>query len=212
MARLGAKVSRSEVSLILKNTFSVGICWWNRPLTSFLGQIGYMVHSEAKFFRTKTLLNFVSKAPSDSFFQKTRFRFEFLYKIAPHLFSWPNGLDATIVGKSVPQRSFVHHKKPAPYLFSWPNWLYGAFGGKSVPEWSFVNPKKYVLGWNLLMKPAPYLFSRPNWLYGAFGGKILPDENFAQFYLKSPREFVFPKITISVWIFVLNHTSPIFLA
>ena len=59
------------------------------------------------------------------------------------------------------------------------------------------------------MKPAPYLFSRPNWLYGAFGGKFAPDENFAQFCLKSPFEFIFPKNTFSVWIFVLNPTSPI---
>ncbi len=43
------------------------------------------------------------------------------------------------------------------------------------------------------MKPAPYLFSGPNGLYGGFGGKIVPDENFAQFFLKSPLEFVFPK-------------------
>ena len=62
------------------------------------------------------------------------------------------------------------------------------------------------------MKPAAYLFSGPNWLYGAFGGKIVPDENFAQFCLKSPLEFVFPKNMFSVWIFLLNHTSPIFLA
>ena len=47
------------------------------------------------------------------------------------------------------------------------------------------------------MKPAPYLFSRPSWLYGAFGGKIVPDENFAQFCLKSPLEFPFPKNTFS---------------
>ena len=62
------------------------------------------------------------------------------------------------------------------------------------------------------MKPAPYFFSWSNWLYGAFGGKIVPDENFAQFCLKSPLEFVFPKNTFSVWIFVVNRTSPIFLA
>ena len=79
MARLGAKVFRSEVSFILKNTFSVGICWWNRPQNSFLSLIGYMVCSGSKLFRTKTLLNFASKAPSNSFFPKTRFRFEFLY-------------------------------------------------------------------------------------------------------------------------------------
>ena len=59
------------------------------------------------------------------------------------------------------------------------------------------------------MKPAPYLFSGPNWLYGAFGGKIIQDENFAQFSLKSPLEFVFPTNTLSVRIFVLNRTSPI---
>ena len=75
----GAKVSQSEVSSILKNTFSFGIFWWNRPHTSFLGLIGYMVRSGAKLFRTKTLLNFASKALSKSFFQKTRFRLEFLY-------------------------------------------------------------------------------------------------------------------------------------
>ena len=79
MARLGAKVSRSEVSSFPKNTFSVAIFWRNRPHTSFLGLIGYMVRSGAKLFRTKTLLNFVSKALSNSFFKKTRFRFEFLY-------------------------------------------------------------------------------------------------------------------------------------
>ena len=56
---------------------------------------------------------------------------------------------------------------------------------------------------------APYLFSGPNWLYGAFGGKIVPNENFSQFCLKSPLEFVFPKNTFSVWIFVLNRTSRI---
>ena len=129
----------------------------------------------------KTLLNFKSKGLSNSFFRKTRFRFEFLYKIVPHLFSWPNGLDGTIGGKSVTERSFVH-------------------------------PKNHVFVWNFLMKPAPYLFSGPNMLYGAFGDKIVPDENFAQFCLKSPLEFVFPKNTFSVSVFVLNHTSPIFLA
>ena len=132
-------------------------------------------------FQTKTLLNFASKALSNSFFHKTRFRFEFLYKIAPHLFSWPNGLD-------------------------------GAIGSKSVPERSFVLPKKHVFERNFLMKPVPYLFSGPNWLFGAFGGKIVQDENFAQFCLKSPLKFVFPKNTFSVSIFLLNRTSPIFLA
>ena len=181
MARLEAKVSRSEVSSFPKNRFSVGIFWWNRPHTIFLGLIGYMVRSWAKLFPMKTLLNFASKAFSNSFFQKTRFRFEFLYWIAPHLFSLPNGLDGTI-------------------------------GGKSVSEWRFVYPKKHVFGWNFLIKPAPYLFSGLNWLYGAFGGKIVSDEIVAQFCLKSPLEFVLLKNTFSVWIFVLNCTSPIFLA
>ena len=181
MARLRAKVARSEVSSIQKNTFSVGIFWWKRPHTSFLGLIGYMMHSGVKLFRTKTLFNFASKALSNSFFQKTRFRFEFLYKIAPHLFSWPNGLD-------------------------------GAIGANSLLERSFVHPKKHVFGSNFLMKPAPYLFSGLNWLFGAFRGKIVPDENFAQFCLRSPLKFVFPKKTFLVWIFVLTHTSPIFLA
>ena len=103
-----------------------------------------MVHSWAKLIRTKTFLSFASKALSNSFFQKTRFRLEFWWKIAPHQFYGPNGLDGTIGGKSVPVRSFVLPKKhvfswdfltkPDPYLFSGPNWLYGAFGGKIVPE------------------------------------------------------------------------------
>ena len=80
MARLGAKVSRREVSSIPKNTFSVWIFWRNRPQTSFLGVIRYIVRSGAKLFRKKTLLNFASKALSNLFFQKTRFRFEFLYQ------------------------------------------------------------------------------------------------------------------------------------
>ena len=167
MARLGAKVSRSKVSSIPKNPFSVEIFWRNRPHTSFLGLIGYMMHSAEKLFRTKTLLKFPFKALSNSFFQKTHFRFEFLYKIAPHLFSWPNGLD-------------------------------GVIGSKSVPERTFVHPIKHVFEWNFLMKPVPYHFSGPNWLYGEFGGKIVRNEDFSQFCLKSPLEFVFPKITFSV--------------
>ena len=181
MARLGAKVSRCEASSFPKNTFSVGIFWRNRPHTSFLDVIGYRVHSGAKLFRTKTMPNFASKTLSNSFFQKTRFRFAFLYQIAPHEFYGPNGLD-------------------------------GAIGGKSVTVRSFVLPKKHVFSWDFLTKPDPYHFSGPNWLYGAFGGKIVPDENIAQFCLKSPLKFVFPKNTFSVWIFVLNRTSPIFFA
>ena len=108
-----------------------------------------------------------SKDLSNSFFPKTSFRFEFFYKIAPHLFSWPNGLD-------------------------------GAIGGKSVPVRSFVLTKKDVFSLDFLTKPDPYLFSGQNWLFGAFGGKIVLDKNVAQFCLKSPLEFVFPKNTFSV--------------
>ena len=72
-------LSDLEVSSLLKNTFSVGIFLLNRLHTSFMGLIGYMVRSWAKLFRTKTFLNFASKALSNSFFQKTRFGLEFLY-------------------------------------------------------------------------------------------------------------------------------------
>ena len=99
MARLGAKVSWSEVSSIPEKPFSVRIFWRKRPQTYFRCQTGYMVRSGSKLLWPKTLLNFASKAPSNSFFQKTRFRFEFLYKIAPHLFSWPNGLDGMMGAK-----------------------------------------------------------------------------------------------------------------
>ena len=131
--------------------------------------------------RTKTVLNFASKAVSNSFFQNTRCRLDILYQIAPHEYYGPNGLDGTI-------------------------------GGKGAPVRSFVLPKKRVFSQDFLTKPEPYLFSGPNWLYGTFGGKIVPDENVAQFCLKSPLEFVFPKNTFSVGIFILNCTSPIFLA
>ena len=107
-----------------------------------------MVRSGAKLFRTKTFLNFASKALSNLFFQKTRFQLEFLYQIAPHQFYGPSGLDGAIGGKSVSERSFVLPKKhvfsrdfltkPAPYLFSGRNWLYGAFGDKIVPGENIV--------------------------------------------------------------------------
>ena len=132
-----------------------------------------MVCSEAKLFRTKTLLNSSSKALSNSFFQKTRFRFELLFKIAPHLFSWPSGIDGVIWGKSVPGRSFVHPKKhifgwnflmkPAPYPFSGHKWLYGAFGGQNCSGRKLCSilpqkpsrirfSKKHVFGFNFCTK------------------------------------------------------------
>ena len=129
MARLGAKVSRSEVSSNLKNTFSVGIHWWNRSHTFFLGLIGSMARSGAKLFRMKTLLNFASKALSNSFFQKTRFRFEFLYEAAAHQFSWPNGLDGDWGAKvsrsevsSIPKNTFS-------FGIFWWNWPHTSFLG-----------------------------------------------------------------------------------
>ena len=61
-----------------------------------------------------------------------------------------------------------------------------------------MHPNKHVFDWNFLINPAPYLFSGPDWLYGTLGGKIVSGEKFAQFFLKSPLEFVFPKNTFSV--------------
>ena len=107
MARLGAKVSRSEVSSILKNTFSVGIFWWNHPHTSFLGRIGYMVPSGAKIVLNENFAQFCLKSPLEFVFPKNTFSVRIF---APHLFSWLNGLDGTIGGKSDPVWSFVHPK------------------------------------------------------------------------------------------------------
>ena len=140
-----------------------------------------MVRSEANLFRTKTLLNFASKALSNSFFQKKRFSV------------W----------------IFVLNRTSPIFLANRTRWR---DCGQKWPGAKFRPSKKHVFGWNFLMKPAPYLFSGPNWLYGASERKIFPDENFAQFCLKSPLEFVFPKNTLSDWILVWNHTTPIFLA
>jgi hypothetical protein len=143
---------------------------------------------------------------------------EFFDETGPYLFSRPNWLYGAFGGKIVPDENFAQFclKSPLKFVFPkntfsvgifvlnrtspilWRNGLDGAIGGKSVPERGFVHPKKHVFGQNLWTKPAPYLFSGPNWLYGEFGGKIVPDENFAQFCLKSPLEFVFPKNTFSV--------------
>ena len=142
----------------------------------------------------------------------------FLTKLAPYLFSGPNWQHCAFGGKIVPDENFAQFclKSPlkfvfpkntfsvwnfvkiAPHLFSWPHGIDSMIGGKSVPVRSFVHPKKHVFSWNFLMKPALFLFSGANWLYGAFGSEIVPDENFAQFCLKSPLEFVFPKNTFSV--------------
>ena len=181
MARVGAIVSRSEVSFILKNTFSVGICRWNRPQTSFLGQIGYIYGAfGGKIVPDENFAQFCLKSPLKFVFPKNTF----------------------LVWIFV-----LNHTSPVLWakLTRW-----RAIGAKSVPERSFIHPKKHVFGRNFLTKPASYLSSRPNWLHGAFGGKVVPNENFAQFCLKSPLKFVFPKNTFSFWLFILNHTSPIF--
>ena len=172
MARLGAKVSQSEVSSFPKNTFSVWIFWRNRPHTSFLRLIGNMVRSGAKLFRTKTLLNFASQALSNSFFQKNTFSvWIFVLNRTPPLFL-AKRTRCAIRGKSVPQRSFILPKKhvfswiflmkPASYHFSGPNWLHGAFGGKIVPDlhcsilpqkpYRIRFSKKHVFGLNFCTK------------------------------------------------------------
>ena len=181
MARLGAKVSRSEVSSILKTTFLVGILWWNQPHTSFLGLIGNMACSGVKLFRTKTLLSFASKALSNSFFQKTRFRFELLYWIAPHLCSWPNGLDARLGAKV--SRSEVSSILKTTFLVGILWW--------NRPHTSFLG----LIGYMVRSWP-----------------KLFRTKTLLSFASKSPLKFVFPKNTFSVWIFILNRASPIFLA
>ena len=153
-------------------------------------------------------------------------------KPAPYLFSGPNSLYGAFGDQIIPDENVSQFFLKSPLEFVFPKntfsvWIFVLNSnspiflarrtrwhdwGKSVPEWSFVHPKKHVFGWNFLMKPAPYLFSGPNSLYGAFGGKIDLDKNFAQYCLKGPLEFVFPKNTFSVWIFVLSRNSPIFLA
>jgi hypothetical protein len=71
------------------------------------------------------------------------------------------------------------------------------FGAKvSQSEVSSILKNTFSVG--IFDETAPYLFSGPNWLYGEFGGKIVADENFTQFCLKSPLEFIFTKNTFSV--------------
>ena len=164
MARLGAKVSRSEVSSIPKNTFSVGI---------------------------------------------------FLTKSSPYLFSGPNSLYGAFEGKIVPNKSFAQFCLWTPLEFVFPKDTFSAWifvlnqtspvflakrtrsrdWGQKSPGAKFRPSQKTRFRSEFLDGTGPYLFSRPNWLYGAFGGKFVPDENFAQFRLKSPLEFIFPKNT-----------------
>ena len=153
-------------------------------------------------------------------------------KPTPYLFSWPSWLYGVFRGKSVPDENcsqfclkstleFVFPKntfsawifvlnRTSPNLWAkrtrWRDW------GEKCPGAKFRPSQKTRFSRDFLSKPDPYLFSGPTWLYGAFGGKMVRDENFSKFFLKSTLEFVFPKNTFSVWIFVQNRTSPIFLA
>ena len=125
--------------------------------------------------------------------------FEFLYKITPHLFYGPNGLDGAIGGKSVPKRSFVHPKKHvcglnflmklAPYLFSGPNWLYDAFEGKIVPDENFAHfcpsrisfSKKHVFYLNFVQNhTSPILWAKRtrwrDWGQKCPGAKFRPSQ------------------------------------
>ena len=153
-------------------------------------------------------------------------------KPAPYLFSRPNWLYGAFWGKIVPDENLAQFCLKSPLEFVFPkntfsDWIFVLNRtspiflvkrttrhdwGQKCPGVKLRPSQKTVFDWNFLMKPAPNLFSGPNSLYGAFGGKIVPDENFAEFCLKSPIKFVFPKNTFMVWNFVLNHTSPIFLA
>ena len=201
-----------------KNTFSVWTFVLNRTSPIFLAK--------------RTTCG--QKCPEWSFVHPKNdvFGWNFLIKAAPYLFSGPNWLYGAFGGKIVPDENFAQFCRKSPLVFVFPKntfsvWIFllnrtspifmakrtrWHVWGKSVTEWSFVHPKKHVFGWNFLVIPVPYRFSGSNWVYGAFKGKIVPDENVAQFCLKSPFEFVFPKNTFSVWIFELNRTSPIFFA
>ena len=107
-----------------------------------------MAYSGAKLFQKKLCSILPQKASRIRFSNKHVFDLNFCTKSHLTYFFWPNGIDSTIGGKSVPERSFVHPKKhvfgwnfltkPVPYLFSGPNWLYNAFGGKIVPNENFA--------------------------------------------------------------------------
>ena len=84
--------------------------------------------------------------------------------------------------------------------------------GQKCPRVKFRHPKNDVFGWNFLMKVAPYLFSGPNWLYAAFGAKLFRTKTLLNFTSKALSNSFFPNNMFSVWIFVQNRTTPIFLA
>ena len=67
-----------ERSFVLPKKHVFGWNLLTKPTPYLFSGPNYLVRSVAKLFRAKTLLNLASKALSNSFFQKTRFRFEFL--------------------------------------------------------------------------------------------------------------------------------------
>ena len=153
-------------------------------------------------------------------------------KAAPYLFSGPNWLYGTFGGKNVPDKKFAQFCLESPLEFVFPKNTFSVWifvlnrtspiflvkrtrwhdWGQKCPGVKLRPSQKIRFRLEFFDKTGPYLFSGPNWLYDTFGGKIFPGENFAQFCLKSPLEFVFPKNSFSVWSLVLNRTSPIFLA
>ena len=81
-------------------------------------------------------------------------------------------------------------------------------GAKMVSERSFVHPKKHVFGRNFLNKPAHTSFLGLTGYMVRSGAKLFRTKTLLNFASKSLLKFLFPKNTFSVWIFVLNHTSP----
>ena len=144
MARLGAKVSLCEVSSILKNTCSVGIFWWKRPHTTFLGLIGYMVQFGGKVVPVENFAQFCLKSPLEIVFPKNMFSVWIfvLNRTSPIVLvkrtTWHDWGQKCLGVKLRPSQKtrfwLEFFAETSPYLISWPNWLYGAFGGKIVPD------------------------------------------------------------------------------
>ena len=181
MTWLGAKVSRSEVSSFPKNTFSVGIFSRNRPHTPFLGLIGYMVHSGAKLFRTKTLLNFASKALSNLISKKHVFSLNFCTKShLTYLLGQTDKMARLVAKVSRSAVSSILKNTFSVGIF----WL-------NRPHTSFRGLIRYMV---------------------CSGAKLFRTKTLLNFASKALSNSFFPKNTFSIWIFVLNRTSPIFLA
>ena len=111
---MGLFRKNSPKIVFLKNTFPVQIFLRNRPLTYFRGQTDYVArfegHIQGQNCSGRKLRSILPRKPREIFFPKTRFRFEFFYETAPHLFLGPNGLYGTIGSKIVSKGSFVFPK------------------------------------------------------------------------------------------------------